>query len=190
MVEDAGGKTRGERAGDPDRSKDVATREASRGARQEPLGRGATGTVWRARQRETAGAEAAVAGLRTTRLPARFALADRIAVGGALLVVGGVLVAVAGPAPLLALACLVLGLALAPALVSAYALAERAAPAGWGTTTMTALATANVVGVAAGAAVTGQLVDRVSPGAGLLVVSFAGVLVLAGGLGARLSPHA
>ncbi|MGW1834843.1 serine/threonine-protein kinase [Streptomyces sp. NPDC002067] len=28
----------------------------------EPLGRGATGTVWRARQRETAGAEAAVAG--------------------------------------------------------------------------------------------------------------------------------
>ncbi|MFF9273521.1 serine/threonine-protein kinase [Streptomyces griseosporeus] len=29
---------------------------------EEPLGRGATGTVWRARQRETAGAEAAVAG--------------------------------------------------------------------------------------------------------------------------------
>ena len=29
---------------------------------EEPLGRGATGTVWRARQRETAGAEAAVPG--------------------------------------------------------------------------------------------------------------------------------
>lgn len=29
---------------------------------EEPLGRGATGTVWRARQRETAGAEAAVQG--------------------------------------------------------------------------------------------------------------------------------
>ncbi|MCK1798442.1 serine/threonine protein kinase [Streptomyces sp. XM4193] len=29
---------------------------------EEPMGRGATGTVWRARQRETAGAEAAVAG--------------------------------------------------------------------------------------------------------------------------------
>ncbi|MCX4645103.1 protein kinase domain-containing protein [Streptomyces sp. NPDC055059] len=29
---------------------------------EEPIGRGATGTVWRARQRETAGAEAAVAG--------------------------------------------------------------------------------------------------------------------------------
>lgn len=29
---------------------------------EEPLGRGATGTVWRARQREAAGAEAAVTG--------------------------------------------------------------------------------------------------------------------------------
>src|SRR5262245_22019070 len=29
---------------------------------EQPLGRGATGTVWRARQRETAGAEAAVPG--------------------------------------------------------------------------------------------------------------------------------
>ena len=135
------------------------------------------------------GVGSAVAGLLTTRLPARFGLADRIAAGGALLVIGGVLVAAAGPGSLLALACLFLGLALAPALVSAWALAERAAPAGWGTTTMTALATANVVGVAAGAAVAGQLVDRVSPGAGLLVVSFAGLVVLAGGLGARLRPH-
>jgi hypothetical protein len=135
------------------------------------------------------GVGSAVAGLLTTRLPAGFRLADRIAAGGALLVVGGLLVAAAGPAPMLGLACLFLGLALAPALVSAYALAERAAPAGWGTTTMTALATANVMGVAAGAAVAGQLVDRVAPGAGLLVVSVAGLLVLAGGLGARVRPH-
>ena len=54
---------------------------------------------------------------------------------------------------------------------------------------MTALSTANVVGVAAGAAVAGQLVDRVSPGAGLLVVSAAGVLVLAGGVVSWLAPH-
>ncbi|RYP83528.1 MFS transporter [Nocardioides guangzhouensis] len=134
------------------------------------------------------GVGSAVAGLLSTRLPARFALADRIAAGGALLVLGGGVVALAGPPPLLGLACLFLGLALAPALVSAYALAERAAPAGWGTTTMTALATANVVGVAAGAAVAGQLVDRVSPGAGLLVVSVAGLGVLACGLGARFRP--
>ncbi len=135
------------------------------------------------------GVGSAVAGLLTTRLPRGFGLASRIAVGGALLVVGGLLVAAAGPAYLLAPALLFLGLALAPALVSAYALAERAAPAGWGTTMMTALATANVVGVAAGAAVAGLLVDRVSPAAALLVVAVAGVLVLVGGLGARARPH-
>ena len=129
------------------------------------------------------GVGSAVAGLLTTRLPRGFGLASRIAVGGALLV------AAAGPAYLLAPALLFLGLALAPALVSAYALAERAAPAGWGTTMMTALATANVVGVAAGAAVAGLLVDRVSTAAALLVVAVAGVLVLVGGLGARARPH-
>lgn len=135
------------------------------------------------------GVGSAVAGLLTTRLPRGFGLASRIAVGGALLLAGGVLVAAAGPAYLLAPALLFLGLALAPALVSAYALAERAAPAGWGTTMMTALATANVVGVAAGAAVAGLLVDRVSTAAALLVVAVAGVLVLVGGLGARARPH-
>jgi MFS family permease len=135
------------------------------------------------------GVGSAVVGLLTTRLPARFGLADRIVAGGGLLVLGGILAAVAGSAPVLALACLSLGLAVAPVLVSAYALAERATPAGWGTTTMTALATANVIGVAAGAAVTGHLVDSVSPGAGLLVVSGAGLLVLVGGAGARPRPH-
>ena len=47
---------------------------------------------------------------------------------------------------------------------------------------MTALATSNVVGVAAGAAVAGVLVDQVSPGAALLVNCAAGVLVLVAGL--------
>ena len=47
---------------------------------------------------------------------------------------------------------------------------------------MTALATSNVVGVAAGAAVAGVLVDQVSPGAALLVNCAAGVLVLVAGV--------
>jgi hypothetical protein len=135
------------------------------------------------------GVGSAVAGLLTTRLPRGFGLAPRIAAGGAGLVVAGLLLAWATAPLALAGACLVSGIALAPSLISSYALAERAAPQGWGTTMMTALSTANVVGVAAGAAVAGQLVDRVSPGAGLLVVSAAGVLVLAGGIVARATPH-
>ena len=135
------------------------------------------------------GVGSAVAGLLTTRLPRRFGLAARIAAGGAGLVLAGLLLAWASTPVALAGACLVAGVALAPALISSFSLAERAAPHGWGTTMMTALATANVVGVAAGAAVSGQLVDRVSPAAGLLVVSVAGALVLAGGVVSWLVPH-
>jgi predicted MFS family arabinose efflux permease len=133
------------------------------------------------------GIGSAITGLLTTRLPRGFVLEARIAVAGVLIALAGLLAAAAHPPAALALACLLLGVALAPALIGSYALAERAAPLGWGTTTMTALATANVVGVAAGAAVAGQLVDRVSPGGALLVDGVAGVFVLAGGLAARVT---
>ena len=89
----------------------------------------------------------------------------------------------------LALAGLLVGLGVAPVLVSCYSLAERAAPAGWGATMMTALATANVSGVAAGAAIAGQLVDRATPAVALLVVSVAGaVITVAGRAAGRRTP--
>lgn len=123
----------------------------------------------------------AIAGLLTTRLPQRVSLEARIAAGGALVVLGGLATSAAERPLPLALACLVLGVALAPVLTSSYALAERAAPTGWATTMMTALGTANVVGVAAGAAIAGVLVDQVSPGGALLVDVAAGALVLTAG---------
>ncbi|MCW2847791.1 MAG: putative arabinose efflux permease, family [Marmoricola sp.] len=128
------------------------------------------------------GVGSAIAGLLTTRLPLAFRLEARIAASGALIAVAGLAGARAHEPGFLALTCLLLGIALAPALVSSYALAERAAPQGWATTTMTMLGTANVAGVAAGAAVAGLLVDRAAPGAALLVDAGAGVLVLAAGL--------
>ena len=137
---------------------------------------GLTGPVYAA-----LGVGSAVAGLLTTRLPAALTLPARIALGGALLVLAGLLTAPAQHAALLAAGCLLLGIALGPVLVSCYALAEHLAPPGWATTTMTALATSNVVGVAAGAAVAGVLVDQVSPGAALMVNCAAGVLVLVSG---------
>ncbi len=149
----------------------VAARMAEQGTA------GLTGPVYAAM-----GVGSALAGLLTTRLPSAWTLPARIAGGGALLVVGGLLTAPAQQPALLAVGCLVLGIALGPVLVSAYALAERSTPPGRSTTTMTALATANVVGVAAGAAAAGILVDQVSPGAALLVDSLAGALVLVAGL--------
>lgn len=132
------------------------------------------------------GVGAAVTALLTTRLPARVTHETRIAVSGALLVAAGAAAVAATTPTTLAAANLLLGVALAPTLVSGYALAERLAPEGWGTTTMTALATANVVGVAAGAAVAGVLVDRAGTGAALAVDSVAGALVLAAGLTSRV----
>ena len=136
------------------------------------------------------GVGSAVSGLLTTRLPQRIALTTRIGVGGIALVGSGLVAAVAPGPWSLGGACLLIGISLGPALVSCYALAERSAPPGWGTTMMTALGTANVVGVAAGAAAAGVLVDGVAPAAALLVVTLAGVLVLTGGVGARLTDPA
>ncbi len=78
------------------------------------------------------GVGSAVAGLLTTRLPRGFGLAARIAAGGAGLVVAGLLLAWATAPLALGGACLVAGIALAPSLISSYALAERAAPHGLG----------------------------------------------------------
>lgn len=133
------------------------------------------------------GVGSAVTGLLTPRLPARWSLVHRIVLSGLGLVGAGVLMSWAtGPASLAA-ACLATGVALAPALISAYAAAERATPPGRGTTVMTALSTANVVGVAIGAGVAGQVIERAGIGVALLLVAAAGLVVLAGGLGAGLT---
>ncbi len=133
------------------------------------------------------GVGSAISGLLASRLSPRVALTTRIGVGGAALVATGLVAAVAPGPGTLGGACLLIGIALGPALVSCYALAERSAPAGWGTTMMTALGTANVVGVAAGAAAAGILVDGLAPSAALIVVSVAGMLVVTGGLTARVT---
>ncbi|ROR92454.1 MFS transporter [Nocardioides aurantiacus] len=129
----------------------------------------------------------AVTALLTTRLPERIGHELRIVVSGGAMVAAGLLLAAATTPLALAGAMLLLGTALAPTLISAYALAERLAPPDWATTTMTALSTANVVGVAAGAAAAGGLVDGAGPTAALLVVAVAGASVLLAGLVARAS---
>lgn len=127
----------------------------------------------------------AVTALLTTRLPERVPHELRIAVSGSAILVAGLLLSTASGPVGLAGAMLLMGTALAPTLISSYALAERIAPPDWATTTMTALSTANVVGVAAGAALAGGLVDGAGPTAALLVTSAAGLVVLGAGLVAR-----
>lgn len=129
----------------------------------------------------------AATALLTTRLPERVTHELRIVVSGAAMVLAGLLLAAATAPLALAGAMVVLGCALAPTLISGYALAERMAPPDWATTTMTALSTANVVGVATGAAVAGGLVDGPGPTAALLVICLSGSVVLVAGLLTRAS---
>jgi hypothetical protein len=127
------------------------------------------------------GVGAGLAGLLMTRVPLRWGFPARIAVGGALLVLSGPVVA-AGSGPVaLGTACLLVGVALAPILVSAYTIADGTAAPGRGATTMTVLATATVVGVAAGAALAGVLVDLASSTAAFAVLPLAGVVAACAG---------
>lgn len=155
--------------------------QAGVAARMDLLGRDElTGLVYAAM-----GFGSALTGLLTPRFPARIGLATRIWASGVGLVAAGLVLAATSSPTGTALGCLVAGVALAPALISSYSAADRATPPGWGTTVMTSLATANVVGVAVGAAIAGQVIDLRTPAQALLLVLVAGLVVVVGGLGTR-----
>ncbi|MEZ5090370.1 MAG: hypothetical protein R2719_12025 [Micropruina sp.] len=65
----------------------------------------------------------------------------------------------------MAATCLLIGLAVGPVLIAAFAGAERIAPPERISTVLTVLSTALVVGVATGSALAGQVVDLASPSA-------------------------
>jgi predicted MFS family arabinose efflux permease len=85
------------------------------------------------------------------------------AVGAALLPLA------AGTLPTLAVAFAVCGAAIAPTVIAGFATVERLVPPGSLTEGFTWLATALQVGFAASLTITGQVVDSVSPRAGLVV---------------------
>lgn len=137
------------------------------------------------------GIGSATSGMLTHKL-ARWSLPDRVIGAGILLALaGGLLVAASlltgGPllhAGALALACLAVGLCVAPLLVSSYAAAERLASAG-NTLVLTLLATATLAGVGLGASAAGVLVDTVAVTAALAIPVGVGVVCTALGLGVR-----
>jgi len=116
-------------------------------------------------------------GLLSNRLPARFALTWRIAWFGIGCALVSPLLVVAQDAWTMALACLLIGLMVGPTLVTVYALAERIAPPERLSTVMTVMATVGVVGVAAGSAIGGQLVDAYSSHTAAWITTAGGLLV-------------
>ena len=121
-------------------------------------------------------------GLLSNRLPARFSLSDRIVVFGLGSALTAPLLVVAWDAATMALACLIVGVMVGPTLVTAYALAERIAPPERLSTVLTVLSTVGVVGVAAGSAVAGQLIEAFSPQQAAWTATLGGALATLAGL--------
>jgi MFS family permease len=125
---------------------------------------GATGLFW-AVQAVGSAAGGLWYGARTWRRP----LARRYLELLALFAVGLAPLALAGSIPVLCVLIALGGLALAPVTAASFELTDRVAPAGARTEAFTWVVTANVAGSAAGAAVTGAVVQSGGPAAGFLL---------------------
>ncbi|MEV0840445.1 MFS transporter [Actinocatenispora sera] len=124
------------------------------------------------------GVGSATAGLATAWLPARFRYPARYLVFAAALAVAvTALLTISGPAGAIA-AMAVLGLLVAPYLITVYALAERIAPPGRTATVLTLLAAGIVAGVALGAGLAGTLADRYGFRGAFAVPVAAGLIAL------------
>lgn len=132
------------------------------------------------------GVGSVLAGLAMVALPARVGYPLRLRVAtGAMLVLSLPLLAVDGLTGL-AGALLVLGLAIAPAMITTFTLAERTAPSRRLGAAMTMLAAATGTGYAVGAAVAGRLADLGGHRPALAVTVAAAAL--AAGLGLAAGP--
>jgi MFS family permease len=128
------------------------------------------------------GVGSVIAGLAVTALPASFGYDRRMRLFAVALFVLSLPLLLVGSLGFLAIALLVLGLAVAPYMISVFTLAERITPVQRTGATMTALAAATGLGYAVGSAIAGRLADwgghtpafAVTVGAGLLATVVAG----------------
>jgi MFS family permease len=133
------------------------------------------------------GVGSATAGLATAWLPGRFTLDRRLSAFAALLFAGALGLLAIRSVAVAAIAMLILGVAVAPLLVTAYAVAERIAPPARIATVITLLASGTVAGVALGAGVAGPLAEAYGFPAALAAPAFAGSLALLAGMAGRRS---
>ena len=124
----------------------------------------------------------ATMGLLSNRLPPAFGLGPRIAVFGLGSAALAPLLTIGWDAASMAVACLLIGLMVGPILIAAFAFAERIATPERLSTVMSGLSTAGVVGVAAGAAVAGQLVESHSAQAAAWIATVGGAMSGVAGL--------
>lgn len=114
--------------------------------------------------------------------PARFTLAARWLVFGAILVAGAVPLPFVDGVGVMIVCLLVVGIGIGPTLVTQYSLAAAYSPAGRSATVMTMLGSAVVVGQSAASALTGLVAESAGAGVALHAPLIAAVVVLAAAL--------
>lgn len=125
------------------------------------------------------GVGSVAAGLAMAALPASFGLPDRLRAFTAALVVLAAPLLLVDSLAALAPVLLVLGLSIAPSMITTFTLAERITPPSRTGAAMTALAAATGIGYAVGAAIAGRLADWGGHGPAFAVTVAAGGLVAA-----------
>ncbi|MCK0117114.1 MFS transporter [Isoptericola sp. S6320L] len=120
-----------------------------------------------------------VSALAVSAFPARFSLRARWLTFAVVLLVGAVVVAAAPSTGVLIAGLLLAGLGIGPSLVTVYSHGSERSPAGRGTTVMTMLGSAVILGQSIAAAATGALADTVGTSAALAVPVVAAGVVLA-----------
>ncbi|PRZ05716.1 putative MFS family arabinose efflux permease [Isoptericola sp. CG 20/1183] len=120
-----------------------------------------------------------VSALAVSAFPARFSLRARWLTFAVVLLVGAVVVAAAPSTGVLIAGLLLAGLGIGPSLVTVYSHGSERSPDGRGTTVMTMLGSAVILGQSIAAAATGALADTVGTSAALAVPVVAAGVVLA-----------
>jgi MFS family permease len=131
------------------------------------------------------GVGSAGAALASAALPARFRLSSRLVAFAAGLAVLSVPLLLVSTLPLLCVAVGLFGCAVAPYLITVYALAERTVALDRAASVMTLVASAIIVGYAAGSSTAGLLGDAGGHRAAFAVPVAAAVLALLAGVAAR-----
>ncbi|MFJ6079952.1 MFS transporter [Streptomyces sp. NPDC092369] len=124
------------------------------------------------------GVGSAVAGAACAWLPSRFAPRHRYVTFAATLVLGGLTLVVGDRLHAVPAAVAIAGIAVAPYMISLYALTERLAPPDRATVTMTIVCGGGPLGTAAGQALAGFLADGHGSGGAFLVAPMAATAAL------------
>ncbi|WP_144795368.1 MFS transporter [Microbacterium paludicola] len=115
-------------------------------------------------------------------LPARFALRARWLVFSGVLLLGSLLLSVVGSPAGMAGVLAIMGIGIGPTLVTLYSLGAARSPLGRSATIMTMLGSGIIVGQSIGAAVTGEIAQRLGTPTALLLPAAAAAIVFVAGI--------